>query len=228
MNKTCKYCGKESYGRPFCVECGKKYFGFNVPLDNAPNDPQSEPKEKETINITDPTRIIETKIVIQKNNDNFFDSNKLQQYNLVTENDEYFDIKYKGKRIYKCKNGNMVRSKSERTISDFLTEHNIEHAYEKPIRINSYKYNTLHPDFYIPFVVTHTKRFIKNIYIEHWGLDKKHKDYQKYIKIKKEKIEIYKKLGITLICTDEKDMIDPQKSLVQKILNVVENQVNYE
>lgn len=32
VDNRCKYCGKESYGRPFCSECGKKYFNFTEPI----------------------------------------------------------------------------------------------------------------------------------------------------------------------------------------------------
>lgn len=123
---------------------------------------------------------------------------------------------------YKCKNGIKVRSKSEMIISNFLTDHQVDHIYEKAIHIDSHPEHDIHPDFYISGIVTYQGRIIKDIYIEHWGLNTR-----EYNQSKLYKIDIYKKLGVTLVCTYEKDMINPEESLRKKLINAIEGKINY-
>ena len=40
----CKYCGKRTYGTPFCTSCSKKYFNFELKHSNIYN--QSKPTKK--------------------------------------------------------------------------------------------------------------------------------------------------------------------------------------
>ncbi len=127
---------------------------------------------------------------------------------------------------YKCKNGIYVRSKSERTISDFLTDHNIPHEYEKPISIDSKKEHDIHPDFYIPGIITYKGTVIRDIYLEHWGYDINSKNYYEYKKQNEYKANIYKKMGLTVVYTTEKDMINPEESLKKKLLNIKINHIN--
>ena len=233
MNTQCKYCKKESFGRPFCVECGKKYFGFDEPLtivsskkhQSAKTKNKTIPKEKTIIKIINK----ETTKYIEKQNDSCFDNTKLKQYNLPTHNNKFFEAKYQESRIYKCKNGNMVRSKSERTISDFLTEHKIEHAYEKELKIDNLPWHNLHPDFYIPGIVTHTGRIVKNIYIEHFGGPNNNdpEEQKRYYESVNYKLHIYENLKLTVVCTTEEDMINPNESLKKKLLTIKEHQINY-
>lgn len=111
---------------------------------------------------------------------------------------------YEENLLYICKDGHKVRSKSERDIDNYLFDHKIAHAYEKPLPIDDNKEHDLHPDFYLPN---------EDIYIEHWGMTNK-KDYQQQ---KEYKIEIYKKLGITLISTTEEDIQDTETALTRKL-----------
>lgn len=127
---------------------------------------------------------------------------------------------------YKCKNGIYVRSKSERTISDFLTDHNIPHEYEKPISIDSKKEHDIHPDFYIPGIITYKGTLIRDIYLEHWGYDINSKNYPEYKKQNEYKANIYKKMGLTVVYTTEKDMINPEESLKNKLINIKVNHIN--
>lgn len=101
--------------------------------------------------------------------------------------------------IYKCSNGLLVRSKSERIIANKLLEYNIVFKYEFPIEINSYIY---YPDFTIYRVDG------KKILWEHNGLMDKEDYYYKAL----QKIQKYKSIGFVqhknLICTEENDIRD--------------------
>ena len=58
------------------------------------------------------------------------------------------DESYEG--VYKCKDGHIVKSKSEREIDNYLFDHNIPHAYEKVVSIDGDSKHDLHPDFCLP------------------------------------------------------------------------------
>lgn len=134
--------------------------------------------------------------------------------------------RYSSNNKYKCKNGLIVKSKSERIISDFLTDHNIEHYYEKAISIDSHKEHDIFPDFYIPGIITFEGRIIKNIYLEHWGYDEKSKNYSKYKAQNEYKLKIYKKMNLTVVYTTEDDMINPEFSLREKLISIKEHKIN--
>ena len=61
---------------------------------------------------------------------------------------EIMDESYEG--VYKCKDGHIVKSKSEREIDNYLFDHGIPHAYEKAISIDADREHDIHPDFYLP------------------------------------------------------------------------------
>ncbi|MBE6581285.1 MAG: hypothetical protein E7650_06705 [Ruminococcaceae bacterium] len=134
---------------------------------------------------------------------------------------ELLDEDYEGR--FTCKDGHVVKSKSEREIDNYLFEKGIPHAYEKELPYGKTKKETLHPDFYLP----HYLGKDKHVYIEHWGYDDNNRDYTK---TKKFKMPIYEKLGITLICTYEKnDTNDIEATLDRKLNkeNIDENTINY-
>lgn len=90
---------------------------------------------------------------------------------------------------YTCKDGHVVKSKSEVLIDDYLFDHGIPHAYEKAVSIDANEAHDLLPDFFLPkFGSKH-----EDIYIEHWGFDEGNNP--RYFESKKYKIEQYKKLG---------------------------------
>lgn len=124
---------------------------------------------------------------------------------------QLIDHQYEG--IYRCIDGHIVKSKAEREIDNYLFLHNIRHCYEKPIPVDN---NTeIHPDFYLPDL---------DLYIEHWG---KEDDYS-YNETKKYKLDIYRKLRITLICTHEKeDSADIDSALNRKLHTFKRNQINF-
>lgn len=130
---------------------------------------------------------------------------------------------------YKCKSGIIVRSLSEREISNFLTDNKILHKYEKEIKYNKYNIFTdykqskiLHPDFYIPGPCVFKNRIIKDVYIEFWGLDN-----NSYLEQKKYKLKVYQSLNITLINLYKDDLIDLETQLTYKLTSYKEGIVNF-
>ena len=124
---------------------------------------------------------------------------------------ELLNESYEG--IYVCKDGHIVKSKSERDIDNYLFEHKIAHAYEKALPING---EIFKPDFYLKDL---------DVYIEHWGYDESNKEYTAR---KDYKIPKYKEKGITLICTYEaEDMQDVETSLQVKLESYKKGEINF-
>ncbi len=129
------------------------------------------------------------------------------------------DESYEG--VYKCKDGHIVKSKSEREIDNYLFDHNIPHAYEKVVSIDGDSKHDLHPDFCLPNFLGNGK----DVYIEHWGFNSNNRDY---FQSKKYKIGKYKELKLTIICTDETDMNDPEAALNRKLKNFEFDKINFD
>ena len=137
-------------------------------------------------------------------------------------NVELLDEDYEGR--YTCKDGHIVKSKSERDIDNYLFEHGISHAYEKELPYGATEKEVLHPDFYLPNYLG----VGKHVYIEHWGYNENN---IQYTKTKKFKMPIYEKLGITLICTYEKTDMGKIDTVLDRKLNptfIAEHKINFE
>ena len=137
-------------------------------------------------------------------------------------NVELLDDSYEGR--YTCKDGHVVKSKSERDIDNYLFEHGISHAYEKELPYGATEKEILHPDFFLPNYLGKDK----HVYLEHWGYNENN---LQYTKTKKFKMPIYRDLGVTLICTYEKSDSGKIDSVLDRKLNdkfIKENQINYE
>lgn len=137
-------------------------------------------------------------------------------------NVELLDESYEG--LFNCKDGHVVKSKSERDIDNYLFEHDIPHAYEKKLSYGPGEKEFLRPDFYLPNYLG----LGKDTYIEHWGYNENN---IQYTKSKKFKIEKYKEMKITLICTNEKtDAKDIDTSLQRKLKKefIKENEINFD
>lgn len=132
---------------------------------------------------------------------------------------ELLDDSYEG--VYVCDDGHVVKSKSEREIDNYLYEKRIRHAYERALPIDGDENHDLHPDFCLP----NYKGNDTDVYIEHWGYNENN---IKYTETKKYKIAKYKELGVTVICTNEKDMKDPKPSLQRKLTFYKEGEINFE
>ena len=102
---------------------------------------------------------------------------------------------------YITASGVKVRSKSERTIADKLTAHNILFRYECKLQLGKH---TIYPDFII------LKPDGTIIIWEHFGL----MDNSQYELSTIKKVQIYNKCGYkqhtNLICTFEEDLEDPE------------------
>lgn len=127
------------------------------------------------------------------------------------------DDSYEGK--FTCTDGHIVKSKSEMIIDNWLFDHNIPHAYEKKLPIDSDEKHDLHPDFCLPGYGDDTD----DIYIEYWGYNEKNIEYTKS---KNYKMKIYKELKITVICLEEKDIMDISASLSRKLKFYKKGQIN--
>lgn len=127
------------------------------------------------------------------------------------------DDSYEGK--FTCTDGHIVKSKSEMIIDNWLFDHNIPHAYEKILPIDADQRHDLHPDFCLPGYGDDTD----DIYIEYWGYNEKNIEYTKS---KNYNMKIYKDLKITLICLEEKDIMDISASLSRKLKFYKKGQIN--
>lgn len=135
---------------------------------------------------------------------------------------ELLDEEYESTR--KCKDGHIVKSKTEREIDNYLFDHKIFHAYERALPYGSGEDEVLKPDFCLLDYLGKDK----HVYLEHWGYAE---DNISYMQRKKFKMDIYKKLGITLVCTYEKrDTKDLETALDRKLnkQNIKEGQINGE
>lgn len=131
---------------------------------------------------------------------------------------EILDDTYEGR--YRCKDGHIVKSKSEKDIDNYLFDHCIPHAYERTLTIDANKDHDLHPDFFLP----NFRGQGKDIYIEHWGYNSNNREYTKS---KKYKIKKYEELGLTVISTNEKDITDTEAALERKLNHFEYGKVNF-
>ena len=118
------------------------------------------------------------------------------------------DDSYEGK--FTCTDGHVVKSKSEMIIDNWLFDHGIPHAYEKKLPIDADENHDLHPDFCLPGYGDDPD----DIYIEYWGYNESN---IKYTESKNYKIKTYKKLNVTVICLEEKDIMDINASMSRKL-----------
>ena len=104
-------------------------------------------------------------------------------------------------------------------IDNWLFDHNIPHAYEKKPPIDADESHDLHPDFYLPGYGDDPD----DIYIEYWGYNEENIEYTKS---KNYKMKIYKELKVTVICLEEKDIMDISASLSRKLKFYKKGQIN--
>lgn len=246
----CVVCGDETLGYAFCKKCYKKYteeelldilnnVGCKDDNDYAANIDFDE-CQSQNINMINNDK--NNLVVIDFNNKSkcitcgkqtdglLFCTSCYHKYKnkellfKITNctNIELLDEDYEGR--YTCKDGHIVKSKSERDIDNYLFEHGISHAYERELPYGATEKEVLHPDFYLPNYLGEGK----HVYIEHWGYNENN---IQYTKTKKFKMPIYEKLGITLICTYEKTDMGKIDTVLDRKLNkdfIKINHINYE
>lgn len=221
----CKYCKKESYGRPFCPACAEKYFNMKLPAIEQKRSTEAKPNRIKTNEFVHKCKLCNNQVYKQSD---YCYRHFHEQYYYEKENEPKTSI-YQPKRekYYKSLNGTTTRSKSECLICDFLTIRGIEFEYESPLYYSRHK-APLKPDFYIKGPCYLNNRLIKNVYIEHLGgLEYTGEKGEEYKEILRYKLPIYDALGITLICTFEHDMENYNDALTYKLTNYVPNTINY-
>lgn len=240
----CLICGKETNGYAFCRKCFKEHTEeellkilnnqnnkhINKNLEdktNITNEEQEELNNTVVIDIFNKPRCI----TCGKQTGGFlFCPSCYQKYKdkeLLFKiknctNVELLDEDYEGR--YTCKDGHIVKSKSERDIDDYLFDHDIKHIYERKLQYGASENEVLRPDFYLPDYLGEGK----HVYIEHWGYNENN---IKYTKTKKFKMPIYRELGITLICTYEKTDMGEIDTTLERKLNkafITPNTINWE
>ena len=215
-NQYCKDCGRPSNGYQRCKSCYYKQ--------------QINENEYEEVSYNGSSNVINDIATIVGGIATIvqcFSSNKNkaqeqpQKQNTIELQKEINQIEFTNKR-YKTSKGFYVKSQYERSISDFLTENGIFHIYEKRFYIGEGKY--IFPDFYIKGPVLFNGRVLREVYIEHWGVENSGSYDRKKDEVK---IPAYRQAGITLINTYPDDMEDYRNSLTYKLTHYKENEINY-
>lgn len=124
-----------------------------------------------------------------------------------SDTDTVDDFRKKYPAEYRTKDGHYVRSKAELTIDDSLYLWGIAHAYEKKLPNTT---ENVFSDFHIPSGNGRPKA----VYIEYWGME----NDEKYNQRKNKKIEIYNKLGLSLIQLNDADIKNLEDSLQKYLL----------
>ena len=243
---TCPICGKETYkvyGKyprkdNLCKECSQKLFNGEIEqckdcgkwnkTGSKCYCKREKENSKENVIVISPENKSRCITCGKKTDGLLFCSKCYSKYNKkellfrITgcSSVELLDEDYEGR--YTCKDGHVVKSKSEREIDNFLFERGISHAYEKELPYGKNEKETLHPDFYLPNYLG----LGKHVYIEHWGYNENNIQYEK---TKKFKLPIYEKMGVTLVCTYEKsDASNIEAALERKLTkaNIEEGKIN--
>ena len=245
--EICVSCGEKTKGYAFCKNCWNKYTEAEMLsiLNNQQQEKKQDQKaikpetEKEFFDVSKEQNKV---VVIDENNKakcitcgkhtdgllfcpNCYHNykNKELLFKITNcSNVELLDVDYEGR--YTCKDGHIVKSKSERDIDNYLFEHGISHAYERELPYGATDKEVLHPDFYLPHYLGENK----HVYIEHWGYNENN---IQYTKTKKFKMPIYEKLKVTLICTYEKTDMGKIETVLDRKLNkqfIKENKINFE
>lgn len=236
----CPICGKPTflvYGKyprkdGLCKDCSQKLFSGEIEQCSdcgkwhvAKKDCQCKTQSKQTIlkkqKIEDEQEIKKCLLCNNESGDYLFCKScfskhhgKTLLFKIKCDKDQKLELlneSYEG--IYVCKDGHIVKSKSERDIDNYLFEHKIAHAYEKALPIDG---EIFKPDFYLKDL---------DVYIEHWGYDESNKEYTAR---KEYKIPKYRQKGITLICTYEAtDTQDVETSLQMKLESYKKGEINF-
>jgi hypothetical protein len=106
-------------------------------------------------------------------------------------------------RQFRCSNGHIVRSLSEKTIDDWFARRHIYHDYEYLIAV---------PEMLVPDFTVYTPEK-KPVFIEYWRM----MDDPDYLLRKKQKCEGYARYRLPLIELHKHDLRDLDESLTRKL-----------
>ena len=104
-------------------------------------------------------------------------------------------------RFPTLKDGELVRSLSEKYVADFFYTHKVAYEYEKHLFLDGYK---IKPDFYLPAY---------DLYVEFWGM----LDNPGYLDKVNWKFAMYQKHGINFIALNPDDQPVSEESVSHQI-----------
>lgn len=113
-------------------------------------------------------------------------------------------------KYYKTKNGDIVKSKSELIIYEYLLDNNYKFVYEAELKLYN-EFNeliTVHPDFCIRINE-------KTVFVEYWGYDETNVEYTK---TKNKKLKLYSLNNVPLINICEKEDGEQVREVLEKKL----------
>ncbi len=220
--EECILCGNKSYGYAFCAKCWQRFTNNELLTKLNEHIKNHTIIQPQTANTCEEINVNKKCILCDNDSGEYLFCkscfskyrNKTLLLKITVDNNQKIELlneSYEG--IYVCKDGHVVKSKSERDIDNYLFEHKIAHAYEKALPING---EIFKPDFYLPDL---------DVYIEHWGYDETNVEYTRR---KEYKIPKYREKGITLICTYEAtDMKDVETSMEIKLDTYKKGEINF-
>jgi predicted nuclease of restriction endonuclease-like RecB superfamily len=106
---------------------------------------------------------------------------------------------------YVCDDGDIVKSRGEAMIDNWLHNNTIEHIYERTIKLGG---KTLKYDWYLPKY---------DVYVEYWGFYGK-----KYKNRRDEKEKLYQNFGKKLISINNADIGDINHNVKEKLLQYLD------
>ena len=237
----CLGCGAKTNGYAFCRQCWWKYsteemlellnkhskkMSVKSPDDDEPND--DEPVNK-VVSVNEDSK--SKCIVCGKQAAGLLFclscykkyKNKGMLFRISNGTDaELIETDYTGN--FTCRDGHVVKSRSEREIDNYLSDHGIAHDYEKELSYGTAGKVTWQPSFVLPNYLGEGK----DVYIQHWGYNENNMPYHQS---KKYKLPIYKNLKVTLVCINEKsDMENLDAVLANKLdkANIKEGTINFD
>ena len=107
---------------------------------------------------------------------------------------------------FRTMDGHWVRSKSELLIANFLFHNRIPYQYERRVTVGG---EDVVPDFFLPDAGSEGK----GLYLEHFGM----LDKVEYFECATKKARLFRRAGLELIATDEKDVLDFESALQSKL-----------
>ena len=243
---NCIICNKKSNGYAFCKDCYRncnfkdlqEYLydnyenneDYDDDFDDDLDDDFDDDLDDDFDDDLDDEKEVISNCIICNNESNgylfcrdcYYKYKNKELYLKITncKNIDILDNRYESK--YTSKDGHRVKSRIEVIIDNYLFDHNIKHAYETKISYGASENETISPDFYLPNYLGDNK----DVYIEHWGYND-----ADYLQTKEFKLSIYKKLKITLICTNENsDAKDIERALNRKLNKnfIKEKEINFD
>lgn len=131
---------------------------------------------------------------------------QIQTKNLKKGNNSLSHSRIQSGPHFETQQGELVKSKGELLIANFLYSEGLKYAYERPIRLG--KRIIVRPDFYL-------KRY--DVFIEFWGM----LNDEKYQRNSRWKVAHYERFGVKFIELEPKDLACLKERFYSKLEKVV-------